>query len=105
MYKNTSVIMASAVAAVLTIAVLAVGVPNNAFATTTISHNQVAVGGNGGTGGAGGAGGTGGAGGVNVNAHAGGSHQSANGGDANGGDGGNANGGAAVNVNANHNHF
>jgi hypothetical protein len=86
MYKNTSVIMASAIAAVLTLAVLAVGIPNQAFATT-VSHNGNDNG-NGGSGGAGGAGGEGGNGGTTGSAGG-----NANGGSANGGHGGNADGG------------
>jgi hypothetical protein len=93
MYKNTSVIMASAIAAVLTLAILAVGIPNHAFAAAVaaspiiISHNGNGNG-NGGYGGAGGAGGVGGNGG-DVGSGGG----NANGGSANGGHGGNANGG------------
>jgi hypothetical protein len=89
MYKTT-VIMASALAAILTVGVLAFAMPNQAFA------DQFA--GNGGIGGAGGAGGVAGNGGSNEVEHAGGhNHQSANGGDANGGNGGNANGGNICN--------
>jgi hypothetical protein len=61
MYKKTSVIMASAVAAILIVSVLAVAMPNQAFA-----RNQIVIGGNGGVGGAGGAGGVGGPGGINI---------------------------------------
>jgi hypothetical protein len=92
MYKNTSVIMASAIAGILALAILAVAIPNQAFARTTDSEGTVVAGngngnGNGGYGGAGGAGGVGGDGGVAIN----GGH--ANGGSANGGNGGSANGG------------
>jgi hypothetical protein len=55
MYKKTSVIMASAVAAILIVSVLAVAMPNQAFA-----RNQIAIGAPGGVGGAGGVGGPGG---------------------------------------------
>lgn len=96
MYKNTKVIMASAIAAVLTVSVLATVLATQAFATTIVR------GGNGGIGGAGGAGGVGGNGGINACfragcdfQHSGG--QQANGGNANGGNGGSANGGDAEN--------
>jgi hypothetical protein len=105
MYKKTSIVMASAVAAILTASVLAFAVPNPAFATILSSsgsilssNTQTATGGAGGVGGAGGAGGTAGGGGLaeNINSnHLGGN---ANGGDANGGHGGNANGGNARNA-------
>jgi hypothetical protein len=92
MYKKT-IIMASAVAAILTVTVLTTAMVDQAFA------KNVAIGGDGGQGGAGGAGGNGGAGGENNAQHnyKTGVHQSANGGNANGGDGGNANGGNACN--------
>jgi hypothetical protein len=93
MYKSTSVIMASAIAAVLTLAILAVGISNQAFAlrepsSSTIISDNGNGNGNGGYGGAGGAGGVGGDGG-----YVGSGGGNANGGDANGGHGGNANGG------------
>ena len=92
MNKNTSVFMARAIAGILSVSALAVGLPIQAHAF------QGAFGGDGGIGGAGGAGGVAGNGGSNSVEHAGGhNHQSANGGDANGGDGGNANGGNACN--------
>ena len=109
MHKKTSVIMASAVAAILTVSVLAFALPNQAYALKEPSQTTVVViaGGNGGTGGAGGAGGTGGDGGLAVantggislgsgSATGGSGHASAsaNGGDANGGNGGSANGGS-----------
>jgi hypothetical protein len=87
MYKKTSVIMTSAIAAVLALAVVAFALPNQAMA-------QTVTGGNGGIGGAGGAGGTAGNGGINL-ANGLGSTNYANGGNANGGHGGNANGGGA----------
>ena len=107
MNKNTSVTMAAAIAAILTLAVMTIGL-HQAFADD--GNNQkccdpknqettkVAVGGNGGSGGAGGAGGEGGAGGTNlvkdqsVNKDV---DQDANGGNSNGGHAGNANGGDA----------
>ena len=61
MYNKTTVIMASAVAAILIVYVLAVAMPNQAFA-----RNQIVIGAPGGIGGAGGAGGVGGAGGINI---------------------------------------
>jgi hypothetical protein len=84
---NKTIIMASAVAAVLTVAVVTTVMANYAFADI--------VAGNGGIGGAGGAGGVGGNGGTNVNAHNNGQGvtQNSNGGSANGGNGGSANGG------------
>jgi uncharacterized membrane protein YgcG len=84
---NKTIIMASAVAAVLTVAVLTTVMANYAFADI--------IAGNGGVGGAGGAGGVGGNGGTNVNAHNNGAYvtQYANGGSADGGSGGSANGG------------
>lgn len=86
MYKMTPIILASAIAAVLTVAV----VPHYAFADLISGNN-----GNGGIGGAGGAGGTAGNGGSNSVSHAGGHNdQDANGGSANGGRGGSANGGS-----------
>jgi hypothetical protein len=121
MNKNTSVTMAAAVAGILTLAVMTMGL-HQAFAD---GNNQkccdnkdqkccdpknqettkVAVGGNGGSGGAAGAGGEGGAGGANIVKDAtskscckssdGSVDQKANGGNANGGHGGNANGGDA----------
>ena len=86
-----------------------------------ISHNNVAIGGDGGTGGAGGGGGQGGNGGTNNNGrmghwevsdNSGGSSntlnnnpvQNANGGSANGGNGGDANGGFAVAFSNSFNH-
>ncbi len=107
MHKKTSVIMASAVAVILTVSVLAFALPNQAYALKQAAPQSgttvVIAGGDGGTGGAGGAGGTGGDGGIAV-ANTGGigsgsggtgsAHASANGGDANGGNGGNANGGS-----------
>ena len=85
MYKMTPIILASAIAAVLTVAV----VPHYAFADLISGQN-----GNGGIGGAGGAGGVGGNGGSNTVSHAGGYNQQyASGGSANGGYGGSANGG------------
>jgi hypothetical protein len=92
MHKKTSVIMASALAAVLTLAVLAVAIPNQAFA---IDHEGTVVAGNGngnGNGGEGGAGGAGGHGGNGGTTGSGGGN--ANGGNANGGNGGSANGGS-----------
>jgi hypothetical protein len=108
MNKNTSVTMAAAVAGILTLAVLTVGL-HQAFAGGDDGKKQqkqeeitkVAVGGNGGSGGAGGAGGEAGAGGNNVNkltekwSEKASVDQKANGGDADGGHGGNANGGNA----------
>ena len=87
MYKKTTLIMASAVAAVLTVAVVTTVMANYAFADI--------IAGNGGIGGAGGAGGVGGNGGENINAHNNGqgAQQFSNGGSANGGSGGSANGG------------
>jgi hypothetical protein len=111
MNKNTSVIMASAVAAILALGVVAVTIPHQAFAGSSnpccdpqqqpekkIDVTKVAVGGNGGSGGAGGAGGEGGNGGHNDNKDSKKSNvdQDANGGDSNGGHGGNANGGLAA---------
>src|SRR5215831_2941711 len=109
MNKNTSVIMASAVAAILALGVVAVTIPHQAFAGSSnpccdpqpekkIDVTKVALGGNGGSGGAGGAGGEGGNGGhnnakLNEKAKI---DQDANGGDADGGHGGNSNGGFAV---------
>jgi hypothetical protein len=93
MHKETSVIMASAIAAVLTLAVLAVAIPNQAFAIMQ-QPSSIRIGdngngnGNGGSGGAGGAGGDGGNGGTTGSGGG-----NANGGSANGGHGGNANGG------------
>ena len=87
--KNTTKLMIAAIAGILVVGTLAVGLPTAAFA----SQNA-----NGGIGGAGGAGGVGGPGGINVgvlngiNAQAG----NANGGSADGGHGGNANGGIAA---------
>lgn len=104
MNKNTSVTMAAAVAGILTLAVLTVGM-HKAFASLTDDMKQkdkeikVALGGNGGSGGAGGAGGEGGNGGDNTVKDTGKKadvDQDANGGNANGGHGGNANGGNAV---------
>jgi hypothetical protein len=116
MNKNTSVTMAAAVAGILTLAVMTIGL-HQAFADDgnnqkcCDNNNQkccdpknqettkVAVGGNGGSGGAGGAGGEGGAGGTNLvkdtvkKADV---DQDANGGNSNGGHGGNANGGFAA---------
>ena len=105
MNKNTSVTMAAAVAGILTLAVLTVGL-HQAFAGSEDEKKnnnknditKVAVGGNGGSGGAGGAGGEGGAGGTNFVKDAGKKtdvDQDANGGNSNGGHGGNANGGNA----------
>ncbi|MFY9795608.1 MAG: hypothetical protein WCC17_15585 [Candidatus Nitrosopolaris sp.] len=107
MNKNTSVTMAAAIAGILTLAVMTVGL-HQAFADgnqkccddknqKNEQTTKVAVGGNGGSGGAGGAGGEGGAGGANVvkdtkKANV---DQDANGGGANGGHGGNSNGGNA----------
>jgi hypothetical protein len=97
--------MAAAVAGILTLAVLTVGM-HQAFASLADDNKQndkdikVALGGNGGSGGAGGAGGEGGTGGTNFvkdtrkKADV---DQDANGGNSNGGHGGNANGGFAVN--------
>jgi hypothetical protein len=81
MHKKTTVNFASAIAAILTVAVLALALPNHVFAQGTIIVTQ---GGNGGVGGAGGNGGIGGNGGTG-----------GNGGNANGGYGGSANGGDA----------
>jgi hypothetical protein len=112
MNKNTSVTMAAAIAGILTLAVMTIGL-HQAFATD--GNNQccdtkqkccdpknqettkVAIGGNGGSGGAGGAGGEGGAGGTNLvkDSKKTDADQNANGGYANGGHGGNANGGDA----------
>ena len=96
MYKKTALILAAGIVAVLATGLTA----SQAFAAETlkpsldISHNNVAVGGNGGIGGAGGAGGT--AIGGEGNCHDCGGNGNAN---ANGGNGGNANGGNAVIVN------
>ncbi len=103
MNKNTSVTMAAAVAGILTLAVLTVGLHQAFAGGDTMSKSEqtttkVAVGGNGGSGGAGGAGGEGGAGGTNFVKEAGKKSdvdQDANGGNANGGHGGSANGGNA----------
>ena len=113
MNKNTSMAAVGALAGILTLAVLAVAIPHQAFAGSSNpccdnndkkqESKQVATGGNGGSGGAGGAGGEGGAGGANVVKDttskcccgSGSVDQKANGGDANGGHGGNANGGGA----------
>jgi hypothetical protein len=83
--------MASAVAAILSVAIITSVMASQAYAT------QIVRGGNGGIGGGGGVGGVGGNGGVNVCKQASCQHfgQDANGGNANGGDGGNANGGSA----------
>jgi len=105
--------MASAVAAILALGVVAVTIPHQAKADGSccnpnpccdpkqpekkIDVTKVAVGGNGGSGGAGGAGGEGGQGGNNIakdNKNK--VDQDANGGDSNGGHGGNANGGFAA---------
>jgi hypothetical protein len=97
MYKN--IMMASAIAAILAVSVLAVN--NHAFAVQMQKQQQpgtknIAIGGPGGEGGAGGAGGSGGPGGsVHCQYDCGG----ANGGNANGGNGGNANGGNGVIIN------
>jgi hypothetical protein len=119
MNKNTTVTMAAAVAGILTLLVMAVAIPHQAFATSDNCCNKnpccddkkkccddpkqkddgikVAVGGSGGSGGAGGAGGEGGNGGTNVSKELKKADvdQNANGGNANGGYGGNANGGNA----------
>ena len=109
MNKNTSVFMTSVIAAVLALGVVAVAIPNQAFAAPPMDQKKddpikVAVGGNGGSGGAGGAGGEGGYGGTTNNNGdwdtTGGTlnnnpDQDANGGHADGGHGGNANGGNA----------
>jgi hypothetical protein len=93
MHKKTSVIMASAIAAVLTLAILAVAIPNQAFAAAAAT-SSIRVGDNGNDNGNGGYGGAGGAGGVGGNGgYVGSGGGNANGGDANGGHGGNANGG------------
>jgi len=84
MYKNTKVLMASAIAAVLSISVLAFALPAPAQA---FNNSFGGSGGIGGSGGGGGAGGNGGAVAGSGNAH---------GGNANGGHGGNANGGDAI---------
>lgn len=96
--NNRSITTAAviAVAGILTLAVLAVAIPNHAFADDKQS-TKIAIGGTGGSGGAGGAGGEGGQGGKNISednekAKI---DQDANGGNANGGHGGNANGGNA----------
>jgi hypothetical protein len=89
MNNKTSVIMASALAAILTASALALVSANQAFAYTPPQPSSSETGGNGGIGGGGGAGGTGGPGGTNY----GGIHNTANGGSANGGNGGEANGG------------
>jgi hypothetical protein len=104
MNKNTSITMAAAVAGILTLAVLTVGL-HQAFAggddgmkKKQEEVTKVAVGGNGGSGGAGGAGGEGGAGGTNLVKDLGKQSdvdQDANGGNSDGGHGGNANGGNA----------
>jgi hypothetical protein len=94
MYKNQSIILASVVAAVLALGVVAVAHP--AFASEHHRGNvNVAVGGDGGIGGPGGAGGSGANGGTVIGGG------SANGGHANGGDGGSANGGNACNTKCN----
>jgi hypothetical protein len=85
-YIKRSVIMASAVVGILTVAALA-GFGLSFAQPIIISHNGNGNG-NGGSGGAGGAGGDGGSGG-----HTGTGGGNANGGSANGGHGGNANGG------------
>jgi hypothetical protein len=101
MNKNTTVTMAAAVAGILTLLVMAVAIPHQAFAIDDNKKKddgiKVAIGGSGGSGGSGGAGGEGGAGGTNnakdnqkANVD-----EDANGGNANGGHGGNANGGNA----------
>jgi|SRR6516164_5066734 hypothetical protein len=113
MNKNTTITMAAAVAGILTLAVLTVGL-HKAFAGGSgccccDDNNKdkkqekkeiikVAVGGKGGSGGAGGAGGEGGEGGTNVNKDTKKADvdQDANGGESNGGHGGNANGGFAA---------
>jgi hypothetical protein len=109
MNKNKSVIMASAVAAILALGVVAVTIPHQAFAEYSnpccdqqqqpekkIDVTKIAIGGNGGSGGAGGAGGEGGNGGHNDNKDSKNKvDQDANGGDSNGGHGGNADGGHA----------
>jgi len=103
MNKNTSVIMASAVAAILALGVVAVTIPHQAFAGDSNmccdpqpekKIEKVFIGGNGGSGGAGGAGGEGGNGGHNDSKDAKKNvDQDANGGSSNGGYGGSANGG------------
>lgn len=116
--NKTSVTMAAAVAGILTLAVLTVGLrqafadgnnnccccnnnccdPNDKKQQKQEEITKVAVGGNGGSGGAGGAGGEGGAGGTNLVKDSGKKadvDQDANGGNSNGGHGGNANGGNA----------
>src|SRR5262249_38140767 len=89
MQKKTSTITASAIAAILTVTVLATVMTNHAFATNTRTDGN----------GAGGAGGSGGNGGTNVAVGGGTSthplhhvFQCANGGSADGGNVGNANG-------------
>jgi hypothetical protein len=96
MYKNTKIMMASAIAAVLTVSVL------TAVFGTTQAYARISNSFNGGIGGAGGAGGVGGNGGVNVCRQAGcdfqrSGGQDASGGSANGGNGGDANGGSLRN--------
>jgi hypothetical protein len=122
MNKNTSVTMAAAIAGILTLAVMTIGL-HQAFADDgnnqkcCDNNNQkccdpknqettkVAIGGNGGSGGAGGAGGEGGAGGTNLvkdqSVKKADVDQDANGGNSNGGHGGNANGGHADIIDAN----
>lgn len=108
MHKRTSVIMTSAIAAILTVTVLAFTLPNHAFAYLSENQGQtnIAIGGNGGTGGAGGNGGIAGNGGLAIGGvglglgsgtgiAGGGNHVSSDGGDANGGHGGNSEGGDA----------
>ena len=63
MYKKTSIIMASAIAAILSVALVSA---NQAFAVTTVTGGN-GFGGTGGPGGTGGTGGTGGPGGYNYN--------------------------------------
>jgi hypothetical protein len=106
MYKNTKVLMASAVSAILAVALITWGIAGQAYANVMGPPNNnnhkntinVAIGGNGGQAGAGGPGGNGGAGGKIIVTKGGEIEKAganANGGDANGGNGGSANGGNA----------
>ena len=111
MHKNTKVLMASAVSAILVVALITWGIAGQAYANLMGPPNNnhknninVAIGGNGGSGGSGGAGGQGGAGGKIIVTKGGEIEKAganANGGDANGGNGGSANGGNACNFKCN----
>ena len=92
MNNKTTILMASTVAAILTVTALTTVWTTQAFATLTGNGGDQYAG-NGGIGGAGGAGGVGGNGGTNYYSYGG----QANGGAANGGNGGSANGGNICN--------